>query len=87
MDGLYQPLEANERGHLWSQQLGLFLGVYNQQLRFFTPEGQLIPTPVEAAEQEEQKAVQERQRADQEQQRSEKLAAKLRELGIDPADL
>ncbi|NJK62070.1 MAG: Uma2 family endonuclease [Synechococcaceae cyanobacterium SM2_3_1] len=87
VDGLYQSLEANERGHLWSQQLGLYLGVYNQQLRFFTPESQLIPTPVEAAEQEEQKAAQERQRADQERLKAEKLAAKLLELGIDPADL
>jgi hypothetical protein len=32
---------------------------------------------------ERQKAEQERQRADREHQRAEKLAAKLRELGID----
>ena len=36
------------------------------------------------AEQERQRAEQERQRAEQEQQRAERLAAKLRELGLDP---
>jgi Uma2 family endonuclease len=70
VDGEYQPLEANEQGHLWSQQLGLYLGIYQGLVRFFTPEGQLVPTPEETAEQETQRA--------------ERLAAKLRELNIDP---
>jgi hypothetical protein len=35
---------------LWSQQLGLFLGIHQNQLRFFTPEGKLVPTPEEVAE-------------------------------------
>ena len=70
VDGKYQPLVANERGHLWSQQLGLCLGISRGQLRFFTPEGQLVPTPEEVAEQETQRA--------------ERLAAKLRELNVDP---
>ncbi|MCU0524173.1 MAG: Uma2 family endonuclease [Elainella sp. Prado103] len=39
------------------------------------------------AEQEHQRAEQERQRAEQERQRAEALAAKLRELGIDPDQL
>jgi Uma2 family endonuclease len=70
VDGTYQPLQPNERGWRWSQQLGLYLGIYNNQLRFFTPEGDLVPSPEETAEAE--------------RQRSEKLAAKLRELGVDP---
>jgi Uma2 family endonuclease len=70
VDGEYQPLEANEKGHLWSQQLGLYLGIYQGLLRYFTPAGELVPTPEEAAEQAAQKA--------------ERLAAKLRELNIDP---
>lgn len=65
----YQPLEPNEQGWLWSQQLKLFLGVHQQQLRFFTAEGELAIAPEEI--------VMEKQRAD-------RLAAKLRELGIDP---
>ncbi|OCR00602.1 hypothetical protein BCD67_11515 [Oscillatoriales cyanobacterium USR001] len=68
--GQYQPLETSDRGWLWSQQLELYLGVQNRQLRFFTREGQLIPTPAEVAEVA--------------QQRAETLAAQLRELGIEP---
>jgi Uma2 family endonuclease len=70
MSGQYQLLEPNNQGHLWSQQLGLYLGIHQEQLRFFTPEGNLVPTPEEAAEKETQRA--------------ERLAAKLRELNIDP---
>jgi Uma2 family endonuclease len=68
--GSYQPLDTNLLGWLWSKQLGLYLGVYEEKLRFFTSDGQLVPTPEEVAEQEKQK--------------SDRLAAKLRELGIDP---
>ncbi|EDX75153.1 conserved hypothetical protein [Coleofasciculus chthonoplastes PCC 7420] len=50
VDGDYQPLEPNAQGQLWSQQLGLFLGIHQNQLRFFTPEGKLVPTPEEVAE-------------------------------------
>ena len=49
VDGKYQPLEPNNQGWLWSQQLELFLGIHNNQLRFFTPDGQLVPTPEEVA--------------------------------------
>lgn len=89
--GRYQPLSPNSQGWLWSEQLGLFLGVYQEKLRFFTSEGELVPTPQELIEQEMQRtsqemqrADQESQRADQESQRAERLAAKLRELNIDP---
>ncbi|MEQ8974079.1 MAG: Uma2 family endonuclease [Coleofasciculus sp. C1-SOL-03] len=50
VDGDYQPLEQNAQGQLWSQQLGLFLGIHQNQLRFFTSEGKLVPTPEEVAE-------------------------------------
>jgi hypothetical protein len=55
---------------LWSRQLGLYLGIYQGLLRYFTPAGELVPTPEETAEKEARK--------------SERLAAKLRELNIDP---
>ncbi|MBD0388642.1 MAG: Uma2 family endonuclease [Nostoc sp. C3-bin3] len=70
LDGEYQPLEPNPQGWLWSQQLGLYLGVYQENLRFFSPEGELVATPEEVAQQEKK--------------RSDRLAAKLRELNIDP---
>jgi Uma2 family endonuclease len=47
LDGTYQPLEPSPQGHLWSQQLELFLGIHQQELRFFTVDGGLIPTPEE----------------------------------------
>ncbi len=80
VDGEYQPLQPNPQGWLWSQQLNLYLGVFEKKLRFFTPEGEQVPTPEEAAESEQKL----RELA---QQRVEQLAAKLRELGIDPDNL
>ncbi len=77
VDGKYQPLEANKQGHLWSQQLDLYLGINHGLLRFFTPSGQLVPTPEEVAESE-------RQQKELAVTRAERLAAKLRELNIDP---
>ena len=91
LDGEYQPLEVNDKGHLWSQQLGLYLGVENKQLRFFTPEEELVPTPEEAAiqlETQKQQLTIEAERlatqAEQSAAQAERLAAKLRELNIDP---
>jgi hypothetical protein len=73
VDGKYHNLQPNEQGQFWSQQLQLFLGIHEQKLRFFTPEGELVPTPEEVAKAE--------------QQRNQRLAAKLRELNIDPETL
>ncbi|MBW4563800.1 MAG: Uma2 family endonuclease [Mojavia pulchra JT2-VF2] len=50
VDGQYQPLEPNTQGHLWSQQLGLYLGIHQELLRFFTTAGKVVPTPEETAE-------------------------------------
>ncbi|MEB3149763.1 MAG: Uma2 family endonuclease [Sphaerospermopsis sp.] len=66
----YQPIEPNAQGWLWSQELELYLGVQDNQLRYFTAQGELLPTPEELVQQEKQRA--------------ERLAAKLRELNIDP---
>jgi Uma2 family endonuclease len=56
--GQYQELQPNPQGWLWSQQLELYLGIYESKLRLFTAEGQLIPTPEEAAQQAEQQVAQ-----------------------------
>ena len=91
LSGEYQPIVANEQGHLWSQQLGLYLGVYRGQLRFFTPSGQVVPTPEEVAESERQEKELALQQLESERHEKElaitqveRLAAKLRELNIDP---
>jgi Uma2 family endonuclease len=133
IEGQYQAISANEQGYLWSEELGLYLGIFDQKLRYFTVDGQLVPTPQEAELQERQakeqillekeqerqakeqallekeqerqakeqallekeqilsEKEQERQakeqallEKEQERQAKEKLAAKLRELGINP---
>ncbi|MEN3002098.1 MAG: Uma2 family endonuclease [Armatimonadota bacterium] len=74
-EGRYAPIEPNERGWLWSSQLGAWLGIWEGEyrgrhypwLRLYTAEGELVPTQAEA-----------------EHQRAERLAQRLRELGVDP---
>lgn len=48
--GKYQPISPNSQGWLWSQQLELYLGIHDQQLRFFTRDNQLVLSPAEKAE-------------------------------------
>jgi len=112
IEGQYQAISANEQGYLWSEELGLYLGIFDRKLRYFTVDGQLVPTPQEAElqqrqakeqillekeqillekEQERQakeQALLEKEQAllekEQERQAKERLAAKLRELGINP---
>ena len=80
LDGEYQEIQPDEQGRLWSKQLQLFLGIHEQKLRFFTPEGERVPTPEESAQTAQQQLELERQQR-------EKLAAKLREFNIDPDSL
>ena len=75
----YEPIEPDEKGRLWSEVLGLSLGIFEGKLRFFLENGELVLTPEEIAEQQQQ-------RADRAQERAEKLAARLKELGIDPEE-
>ena len=98
IEGQYQAISANEQGYLWSEQLGLYLGIFDRKLRYFSVDGQLVPTPQEAELQQRQakeqillEREQERQAKEQailEKEQAifekEKLAQKLRELGIDP---
>ena len=95
----YQPLVANQQGWLWCESLNLWLGTWQgiidrQQtawLRFYDLSGNLVLLPEEAAERraesEHQRVEAERQRAEAERQRAERLAARLRELGVDPDNL
>lgn len=87
VDGQYHELVPTQ-GWLWSQQLELYLGIYEGQLRFFTPDGQLVllgeEQEYQRAEQEYQRAEQERQRAEQAEQKNERLREQLRALGVEP---
>jgi len=85
----YQPLQSNDRGWLWSEALGLWLGTWEgtvdrepaagtcQWLRFYDRQENLVLLPEEVAQ----------QRAEVAQQRAEILAARLWELGEDPNNL
>jgi Uma2 family endonuclease len=73
----YVEISSNTEGWLWSEVLGLYLGVQGNTLRYFQPSGELVPTPEEAAEQAQDQAQQAEDRA-------ARLAEQLKALGIDP---
>jgi len=83
----YEQIVPNEQGWLWSEELQLYLGIVGEQLRFFTPSGELVPTPEEAEAQERQRAEEAEARAEAERERVERLLRRLQELGIEPDDL
>ena len=91
MNGVYEAIVPSKSGYLWSQSLSLYLGVYQEQLRYFQVDGALVLTPGEYGEQsilqaeaERQVAEAERQVAEAERQRADKLAEQLRKLGVEP---
>ncbi|MGB0561897.1 MAG: Uma2 family endonuclease [Spirulinaceae cyanobacterium] len=79
VEGQYQRMSPNDRGHYPMGNLGIELGCWqgnyqNQQqtwLRWWDNQGNLLLTGAERAEQEKQRAEQEKQRAEQEKQRAE----------------
>lgn len=85
VDGNYEPLTPTPQGWLWSEQLNLYLGLDDKTLRFFTPEGRLVPLPEsdaeQRAEQAEQQAEQAQQQAEQAQQQLE--AERQKRLAIE----
>jgi Uma2 family endonuclease len=66
----YEPIAPNDAGLIWSEELELYMGVQQGQLRYFLPTGELVLTPTEAALQAQRQA--------------EQLAEQLRALGIEP---
>lgn len=97
--GRYEPIPPDERGWLWSEQLGLWLGRWEGEfrrfravwLRFYTPEGQLVLLPAEAewerAEAERERAEAERERAETERKRAELAEAEVARLRARLAEL
>lgn len=69
---------------LWE---GEFEGERGRWLRWCDRNGRLIPTPQERSRGAERRAQAEKRRAQAERRRAEQLAAKLRELGVDPTSL
>ncbi len=87
VDGKYQEIQPTTDGRLWSQQLELYLGVYEGKLRFFTTENQLIPSSEELAQQESLRAQQAEERAQQAEQEIARLRELLRTQGINPENI
>jgi Uma2 family endonuclease len=84
VDGLYEAIAPTDAGWLWSEQLGLYLGIHERQLRWFSAEGQLVPLPEEVERQAKEQAE---LREIQAQQKQERLEAFLRSQGFDPDQL
>lgn len=91
-DGVYKPLELNEHGRLWSNQLNVWIGPWrgfylaeeHTWLRFYTEQGDLVLLPEESehqrAETERQRAEHAEQQAEAERQRADDMAARVAEL-------
>ena len=93
----YLSTQADQQGLHSCSSIPLKLGIRDGWVRWFSLDGQVLPTDQELAEQERQRAEQEHQRAEQEHQRAEqehqlaaqekaradRLAVRLRELGIE----
>ncbi len=98
-EGQYVERSPNAEGRFYIPELDLWLGLWHGErlghqidwLRWWDGAGNLLLWSAEQAEQERQRAEEERQRAEEERRRAEEerrradaLAAKLRELGVDP---
>jgi len=82
VDGAYQPLQLDERGWMWSEEFGLWLGLWEGKflerqgtwLRLYTSDGELALRYDEAAK---QLADEQRRRADAAEQELVRLRALL----------
>jgi len=80
-NGLYQPIAPGPNGRLFSQALGLELGVQGRHLRFFAPGStQPLATQAEQADAERYRAEAERQRADRAEAELRRLQAEVERL-------
>jgi Uma2 family endonuclease len=85
----YRPILPDEKGRLWSEQLGAFVGLWRgvvserkyAWVRLFRPDGTLVPTPEELAKAQRERADAERQRADAAEAELARLRALLEERG------
>lgn len=82
MDEGYRELSRNEQGWLWCQRLGLWLGTWQGTidrneavwLRFYDQQGNLVPLPEEAAQQQAELAEQQAEVAEKRAELAEKRA-------------
>jgi Uma2 family endonuclease len=102
VQGHYELMSANERGHYAIAPMGVELGIWEGRydemelpwLRWWDSQGNLLLTGEERSqllaselEQERQRAEQERQQKEAAQRRAEQLAERLRQMGINPDEV
>ncbi|MEL6455798.1 MAG: Uma2 family endonuclease [Cyanobacteria bacterium J06623_5] len=88
----YEPQDKSERGRYWVEAFELFLGVWQGTranhtgywLRWWDADGNLLPWGTEKVAEVALQVEQERERAEQEKARADRLAEKLRSLGVEP---
>lgn len=97
--GRYEPLAPDPDGRLWSAELQLWLGTWEGEfqfeqdvwLRFYDPDGNLVPVDAEAAHRRVEAALQQAeaalQQAEAERQRAEAAEAKVARLHAELARL
>ena len=100
-NGNYEQQLPDENSRYWIEEVSLFLGVWHGKkaevttfwLRWWDPSGQLLLWGHEQVQQERQQVAQAHRRAEQaelaleaERQARQRLAEKLKELGVDPSD-
>ncbi len=94
----YSPIPADASGRIYSNELKAMLERKNNLLRIIDPEtGEYVPSLDEAvkiarkesdrAREFSKRAEEEYKRAEEETRRADQLAAKLREMGVDPDTL
>ena len=91
----YDEINPNDRGWLWCESLGLYLGTWNGELmkedapwlRFYDAEGNLVLLPEELAVQEQERADtaeserdRERQQKELERERADRAESNLQQL-------
>ena len=90
VSGQYELLEKDADGRLWSEELQSWLLIVKNELQLYTADGQLRLTEAEAktqlVETEARRAEMEARRADAATLKAQRLAEKLRKLGVDPEE-
>ena len=83
----YETIVPNAQGWSWSQELGLYLGVHDSKLRYFQPNGELVPTLEEDATQQYEVARQEAQRAEQVTAQLRQVVQRLSQQGLEQEEI
>ena len=93
-DGMYQEQNITDE-RFWFEDLGIGIGLWHGEyegitrpwLRWYDTDGEWIPNKDEMIAQERSRRIAAEQVAEQERSRTDRLAERLRELGIDPDEV